>query len=132
MESGEAAGKQTGAGTDQDAPGRELIDVEVPGGALAVELIRSGTEPVLAIHGISSQRRLWNWLRAAEPGLSLIAPDLRGRGASVQVAGRSSVAGTPPTWWRSWTTSAWMPCMSAACRWAASSRSSWPPPIPAG
>jgi pimeloyl-ACP methyl ester carboxylesterase len=47
---------------------------------------------VLAIHGISSQRRLWNWLRAAAPGLSLVAPDLRGRGDSVGVEGRSSVA----------------------------------------
>jgi hypothetical protein len=45
-------------------PGSEVINVEVPGGALAVEVISSGTEPVLAIHGISSQRRLWNWLRA--------------------------------------------------------------------
>jgi pimeloyl-ACP methyl ester carboxylesterase len=36
--------------------GSEVINVEVPGGALAVEVISSGTEPVLAIHGISSQR----------------------------------------------------------------------------
>src|SRR5580658_1786564 len=73
-------------------PGAEVIAVEVPGGALAVEVIISGTEPVLAVHGISSQRRLWNWLRAAAPDLSLIAPDLRGRGDSVGVAGPSSVA----------------------------------------
>ena len=39
-------------------PGSEVICVEVPGGALAVEVISSGTEPVLAVHGISSQRRL--------------------------------------------------------------------------
>src|SRR5580700_5334325 len=69
----------------------EVTWVEVPGGRLAVETIRSDTEPVLAIHGISSQRKLWNWLRAAEPGLSLIAPDLRGRGDSVGVAGPSSI-----------------------------------------
>ena len=73
------------------APGGEVIGVEVPGGSLAVEMFSSGTEPVLAIHGISSQRRLWNWLRAAEPGLSLIAPDLRGRGDSVSVQGPSSI-----------------------------------------
>jgi pimeloyl-ACP methyl ester carboxylesterase len=66
--------------------------VEVPGGALAVEVISAASEPVLAVHGISSQRRLWNWLRAADPSLSLIAPDLRGRGDSVDVAGPSSVA----------------------------------------
>jgi pimeloyl-ACP methyl ester carboxylesterase len=73
------------------APGTEIIGVEVPGGALATEVISSDTEPVLAIHGISSQRKLWNWLRAADPGLSLIAPDLRGRGDSVGVAGPSSI-----------------------------------------
>ena len=59
----------------------EVTWVEVPGGRLAVEIFRSDTEPVLAIHGISSQRKLWNWLRAAAPDLSLIAPDLRGRDA---------------------------------------------------
>jgi pimeloyl-ACP methyl ester carboxylesterase len=70
----------------------EVIAVPVPGGDLAVEHVISRTEPVLAIHGISSQRKLWNWLRAQRPGLSLIAPDLRGRGDSVGVTGRSSVA----------------------------------------
>jgi pimeloyl-ACP methyl ester carboxylesterase len=70
----------------------QIAGVEVPGGMLAVELPRSETEPVLAIHGISSQRRLWNWLRASAPGLSLIAPDLRGRGDSVEVAGPSSIS----------------------------------------
>jgi len=69
----------------------EVTWVEVPGGRLAVEMIRSGTEPVLAIHGISSQRKLWNWLRAAAPDLSLIAPDLRGRGDSVGVTLPSSI-----------------------------------------
>ncbi|HEX3753124.1 MAG TPA: alpha/beta hydrolase [Streptosporangiaceae bacterium] len=70
----------------------EVIAVPVPGGDLAVEHVISRTEPVLAIHGISSQRKLWNWLRAQRPDLSLIAPDLRGRGDSVGVTGRSSVA----------------------------------------
>jgi pimeloyl-ACP methyl ester carboxylesterase len=70
----------------------EVIAVPVPGGDLAVEHVISRTEPVLAIHGISSQRKLWTWLRAERPDLSLIAPDLRGRGDSVGVTGRSSVA----------------------------------------
>jgi pimeloyl-ACP methyl ester carboxylesterase len=69
----------------------EVAWVEVPGGRLAVEMIRSGTEPVLAIHGISSQRKLWNWLRAAAPDLGLIAPDLRGRGDSTGVTLPSSI-----------------------------------------
>jgi pimeloyl-ACP methyl ester carboxylesterase len=62
----------------------EVTWVEVSGGRLAVEASSTDSEPVLAIHGISSQRRLW--LRAAAPGLSLIAPDLRGRGDSVDEA----------------------------------------------
>jgi pimeloyl-ACP methyl ester carboxylesterase len=70
---------------------QEVTGIDVPGGTLAVELFRARTEPVLAVHGISSQRRLWNWLRATSPGLSLIAPDLSGRGDSVAVQGRSSI-----------------------------------------
>lgn len=49
------------------------------------------TDPVLAVHGISSTRRLWDWLRAEDPGITLVAPDLRGRGDSVDVEGPSSV-----------------------------------------
>src|SRR5580704_4184945 len=71
--------------------GSEVADVPVPGGSLAVEVITPATEPLLAIHGISSQRKLWNWLRAVDPGISLIAPDLRGRGDSVDVAGDHSI-----------------------------------------
>ena len=66
--------------------------VPVPGGELAVEVLPGATEPVLALHGVSSNCRLWNWLRAEAPELSLIAPDLRGRAASVSVAGPSSLA----------------------------------------
>ena len=73
-------------------PGAEVIAVEVPDGELAVEVFTSDSEPVLAVHGISSQRRLWNWLRAADPDLSLIAPDLRGRGDSVTLQGPSSIS----------------------------------------
>src|ERR1700761_497681 len=73
----------------------EVIAVGVPGGTIAVEHVTAGTGrrgPVLAVPGISSQRKLWNWLRAERPDLSLIAPDLRGRGDSVGVAGPSWVA----------------------------------------
>src|ERR1700760_4785558 len=73
----------------------KVIAVDVPGGVLAVEHVTAGSgrrDPVLAVHGISSQRKLWNWLRAARPDLSLVAPDLRGRGDSVGVTGPSSVA----------------------------------------
>jgi pimeloyl-ACP methyl ester carboxylesterase len=70
----------------------DVRGVAVPGGDLAVELLPGASDPVLAIHGLSSNRRLWNWLRAEGPELSLVAPDLRGRGDSVAVGGPSSVA----------------------------------------
>ena len=41
--------------------------VAVPGGSRAVELVTFATEPALASYGISSQRKLGNWLRAAGP-----------------------------------------------------------------
>jgi pimeloyl-ACP methyl ester carboxylesterase len=70
----------------------KLHSVPVAGGALAVEELPGSTQPVLAVHGVSSQRKLWSWLRAEAPEISLLAPDLRGRGDSVDVAGPSSMA----------------------------------------
>lgn len=61
--------------------------VAVVGGELAVEFTPGDTEPVLAIHGVSSNARLWNWLHAAAPELTLVRPDLRGRAASFDVTG---------------------------------------------
>jgi pimeloyl-ACP methyl ester carboxylesterase len=69
-----------------------VLRAPVLGGELAVEVVEGTTEPVLAVHGISSHRRLWDWLRAEAPELSLVAPDLRGRADSLDVAGSSSVA----------------------------------------
>jgi pimeloyl-ACP methyl ester carboxylesterase len=72
-----------------------LHHVAVAGGELAVDAPEAvtGSIPILAIHGISSQRRLWDWLRAADPALtaSLVAPDLRGRADSFAVEGPSSI-----------------------------------------
>jgi pimeloyl-ACP methyl ester carboxylesterase len=70
----------------------KLHSVPVAGGALAVEELPGSTEPVLAIHGVSSHRKLWGWLRAEAPDLTLVAPDLRGRADSVDVEGPSSMA----------------------------------------
>ena len=42
----------------------------------------SGGIPVLAIHGLSTTHKLWLWTAAELSGCRLIAPDLRGRGAS--------------------------------------------------
>jgi len=68
-----------------------LKEVPVTGGMLAVEVLPGTTEPVLAVHGISSHRRLWSWLRTEMPELTLVAPDLRGRADSLDVAGPSDV-----------------------------------------
>jgi pimeloyl-ACP methyl ester carboxylesterase len=66
--------------------------VPVDGGSLAVEVFEATTEPVLAVHGISSHRKLWSWLRAAAPDITIVAPDLRGRAGSYDVQGPSSMA----------------------------------------
>lgn len=65
--------------------------VDVAGGALAVESFSGTSEPILAIHGVSSHRKLWSWLHAEAPDLTLIAPDLRGRADSFEVEGVSSM-----------------------------------------
>jgi pimeloyl-ACP methyl ester carboxylesterase len=65
--------------------------VAVSGGDLVAELLPGKTDPVLAVHGISSTRRLWGWLRDVAPDITLLAPDLRGRADSLDVAGQSSV-----------------------------------------
>lgn len=70
----------------------EVGSVAVPGGALAYEVFAGTSAPVLAIHGISSHRRLWSWLHAEAPELTLVAPDLRGRADSVDVAGPFGLA----------------------------------------
>lgn len=65
--------------------------VPVEGGSLAYEVMGDGPVPVVCVHGISSQRRLWLWLERVAPDLQLVAPDLRGRGDSVLVAGPTTI-----------------------------------------
>ncbi len=65
-----------------------LTHVAVRGGDLAVAVWSPAEEganaepPVLAIHGITATHRAWPFLAAALPGRTVLAPDLRGRGAS--------------------------------------------------
>ncbi|HWA65615.1 MAG TPA: alpha/beta hydrolase [Mycobacteriales bacterium] len=61
--------------------------VKVDGGLLMVGEWAADSPPVVAIHGVSSTHLLWQWTAAAAPGVRLVAPDLRGRGSSVDVAG---------------------------------------------
>ena len=56
--------------------------VPVQGGALTVGEWADGTKPLIAIHGLSSTHKLWLWTLETLRGYHVIAPDLRGRGAS--------------------------------------------------
>ncbi len=60
-----------------------LLDVPVAGGTLAVFELGHGGEPVLAVHGITANSHSWLAVVRALAGRALLlAPDLRGRGAS--------------------------------------------------
>jgi len=55
-------------------------------------LTRPGTtDPVLAVHGVSSNNRLWSWVLDAAPEVTVVAPDLAGRGGTPARPGPSSV-----------------------------------------
>lgn len=54
--------------------------IETSAGAFNVLTRPGDSDPVLAIHGVSSTSRLWTWLHEAAPWAALIAPDLPGRG----------------------------------------------------
>ena len=59
------------------------VDVPVAGGTLAVFSLGDGGERVLAVHGITGNSRAWLAVaRALDGQASLLAVDLRGRGAS--------------------------------------------------
>lgn len=63
-------------------------DVAVRGGSLRVgEWGPDGAPAVVAIHGITASHLAWAVVAAALPELHLIAPDLRGRGASSELPG---------------------------------------------
>ncbi|ANZ35781.1 hypothetical protein BBK82_06465 [Lentzea guizhouensis] len=64
-----------------------LHQIPVDGGTLTVEVIEGDTAPVLALHGLTSNRKLWSWVAAH--GFTLVTPDLRGRADSVSLTGSS-------------------------------------------
>jgi len=64
------------------------FEVPVAGGPLFVGRWGDGDRVVVAAHGITGNHRSWQAIaRALEPGVSLIAPDLRGRGRSTTLPG---------------------------------------------
>lgn len=75
---------------------REYEDtgVEVDGGRLAVRRWpgRPGAGTLLAVHGIAGNGLAWTRVADELDGVEVIAPDLRGRGLSRDVAGTTSMA----------------------------------------
>ncbi|WP_147037853.1 alpha/beta fold hydrolase [Microbacterium aerolatum] len=68
------------------------VDIPVSGGDLRVGVWdpAEGTEDaptILAIHGVTSSHLAWPFLVEQLPGIRVIAPDLRGRGASSGIDG---------------------------------------------
>jgi pimeloyl-ACP methyl ester carboxylesterase len=64
------------------------FEVPVAGGSLHVGRWGDGDRVVVAAHGITGNHKSWQAVaRALEPGISLIAPDLRGRGRSTDLPG---------------------------------------------
>jgi pimeloyl-ACP methyl ester carboxylesterase len=59
------------------------VDVPVAGGTLHVGRWGDGANVVVAAHGITGNHRSWQSVaRVLDPSITLIAPDLRGRGSS--------------------------------------------------
>lgn len=70
------------------------IDVPVRGGDLRVgvwEPDGERTVDVLAVHGVTSSHLAWPFVVDALPGARIIAPDLRGRGASAGLEGHAGM-----------------------------------------
>jgi lipase len=64
------------------------FDVPVTGGSLHVGRWGVGDRVVMAAHGITGNHRSWQGVaRALGPDVSLVAPDLRGRGSSTKLPG---------------------------------------------
>jgi pimeloyl-ACP methyl ester carboxylesterase len=72
-----------------------LLTVPVAGGDLTVAVHEPSGEPlgtVLLIHGITASHRAWDSVVPELDGMRLIAPDLRGRGRSRDLAGEAGLA----------------------------------------
>lgn len=73
----------------------EALDVPVDGGSLRVGVWDDGTPDaptVLLVHGVTSSHLAFAFLVERLPGVRIIAPDLRGRGASNGVTGPAGMA----------------------------------------
>lgn len=77
-------------------PARRFIDFDVPGGQLSVWCdgdFGSAKNAVLLVHDVASNARVWDPVMDRLPdGVPVLAPDLRGRGASSHLVGPHGVA----------------------------------------
>lgn len=69
-----------------------MSKVPVSGGDLTIGRWGDGPVTVVAIHGISASHRAWSAVAEHLDGITLVAPDLRGRGASEGVPGPFGMA----------------------------------------
>ena len=71
------------------------VAVPVAGGDLTVG-VWDAEDPaaptILAIHGVTSSHLAWEFLAESLPGVRIVAPDLRGRGRSNEIAGPAGMA----------------------------------------
>lgn len=72
------------------------VDVPVDGGDLRVGVWdpvdqADAAASVLVIHGVTSSHLAWPFVAAQLPGIRVIAPDLRGRGASNAISGAAGM-----------------------------------------
>ncbi|RKQ94984.1 pimeloyl-ACP methyl ester carboxylesterase [Mycolicibacterium mucogenicum 261Sha1.1M5] len=73
------------------------VDVPVPGGQLRVGVWdpvtpAAGEPTALAVHGVTASHLAWQFVVEELPGIRILAPDLRGRGASNGVDGPAGMA----------------------------------------
>lgn len=82
--------------TKQDDRVVKQYQIEVDGGELHITVCEPKddikTVDVLLIHGVTASHRAFDLLIPHLPGVRIIAPDLRGRGRSSGVQGKSSMA----------------------------------------
>lgn len=77
---------------DPGAAARLAVDVR--GGTLAVARWGTGDTVVIAAHGITSSHRFWSLTAEQDvSGLTILAPDLRGRGDSADLPGPYGMVG---------------------------------------
>lgn len=73
-------------------PAAEQLDVPVAGGSLRVARWGSTGPTVLAVHGITATHMAWVAVAGHSTDVTLLAPDLRGRGRSAQLPGPYGIA----------------------------------------